>query len=108
IPGDPAYGAAPAAGSGYLRFDSSGKITNVGHDLAGNVTAAGTDTGTVTITPTNGAAAFTILPDFNEISGLDGEYTANAADQDGSPFGTLQSYAIGDDGTISGIFSNGV
>ncbi len=83
-----------ASGSGTLAFDASGKLTGA--------------TGSVTVTPANGAAPFTIKPDFGGVSQLAGEYTTNALEQDGFPLGALQSYAIGEDGTINGVFSNGM
>jgi flagellar hook protein FlgE len=46
---------------------------------------------------------------FNNISGLAAEKASLAASrQDGSPPGTLTSYVIGEDGSIRGVFSNGV
>ncbi len=47
--------------------------------------------------------------DFSSISGLAGSTASLAASrQDGSPPGTLNSYVIGEDGTIRGVFSNGI
>ena len=89
-------GAPSTAGgpnSGTISFDSAGKVTGW--------------TGTVDLAP-GGAAPFTITPSFKDISQLSGEYTANAVGQDGFPFGTLQSYSIGEDGLVTGIFSNGL
>lgn len=89
-----AYSTAGGANSGQLSFDSAGKLT------------AGT--GTIGITPSGGAAPFTVTPDFAQLSQLSGDATANVIGQDGFALGTLQSYAIGEDGTVSGIFSNGL
>lgn len=47
--------------------------------------------------------------DFSDVSGLAADSSSlAAANQDGSAAGTLTSYNIGDDGTINGVFSNGV
>lgn len=47
--------------------------------------------------------------DFSSVSGLATESATLAASrQDGSPPGTLTSYVIGEDGTVRGVFSNGV
>ncbi len=47
--------------------------------------------------------------DFKQISGLAAERASLAASrQDGSPPGVLTSYVIGEDGTIRGVFSNGI
>ena len=88
------FSAPGAAGSGTLAFDASGKLT------AAN--------GSLTVTPANGAAPFTITPDFGGVSQLAGDYTTNALEQDGFSLGALQSYAIAEDGTVTGVFSNGM
>src|SRR5690606_24680855 len=47
--------------------------------------------------------------DFSQLSGLAQEKSSLAASrQDGSAAGTLSSYIIGEDGTIRGVFTNGV
>ena len=47
--------------------------------------------------------------DFTQVSGLAAEVaTVAATRQDGSSAGTLSSFIIGEDGTVRGIFSNGV
>jgi len=47
--------------------------------------------------------------DFKNLSGLAGDKATIAASrQDGSPPGVLTSYVIGEDGTIRGVFSNGI
>ncbi|MCY2975586.1 MAG: flagellar hook-basal body complex protein [Planctomycetota bacterium] len=47
--------------------------------------------------------------DFSSISGLAAEKATLAASrQDGSPPGKLTSYVVGGDGTIRGVFSNGI
>jgi flagellar hook protein FlgE len=47
--------------------------------------------------------------DFNNLSGLAADKASIAASrQDGSPPGVLTSYVIGEDGTVRGVFSNGI
>jgi len=47
--------------------------------------------------------------DFKQLSGLAAERASLAASrQDGSPPGVLTSYVIGEEGTIRGVFSNGI
>ncbi len=47
--------------------------------------------------------------DFSKVSGLaTSEASLAASRQDGSPPGTLTSYVIGEDGTVRGVFSNGI
>ncbi|TFC96615.1 MULTISPECIES: flagellar hook protein FlgE [Cryobacterium] len=64
-------------------------------DLAGNLTA----TGPLTV---NG-----VLVDLTGLSGQAGITTATASSQNGSAAGTLQSFTLGKDGTLVGLFSNG-
>ena len=66
-----------------------------------------------TFTPPGGAAALTFSVDFgttgaaNSLTQFGGSSTAAAISQDGSTTGYLRSFAISDDGVVSGVFSNG-
>jgi len=68
---------------------------------------------TFTMTGRNGATDTTFTVDFGKAGGAQGltqfggASTAAALSQDGAPTGYLRSFGIGDDGTVSGIFSNG-
>jgi flagellar hook protein FlgE len=84
-----------AVGTGLIRFDSEGKVISVTQD-------------SVTINRDNVASdtlEFTL--DFSGVSGLasDSLLTASA---DGCAPGTLSSFIIGEDGIITGVFSNGM
>lgn len=90
--------------TGTLEFDSSGKI----------VTTKSADSATpaITITPasTVGTAAFTDTLNFTGLSTYNASSTTDSSIivvTDGCPAGTLQSEAIGSDGTITGTYSNG-
>lgn len=78
-----------------LYFDASGKLI-------------GGTTQEITITPTNGAPPFTVTLDLAQITSLAADSVVQPVYQDGFPPGTLQEFAIGIDGTIQGIFSNGL
>ena len=85
-------------GNGTLTFDSVGKL------------AASTGT-SVNIDRNNTGAKtpLTLKLDFGSMSSLtsrDSELVETT--QDGSPIGTLTSFSIGTDGTITGTFSNGL
>lgn len=88
--------------SGYVEFDSSGKIITT--DSTNYNTAP-----TLTLTPTTaGTAAFDITMDLSGIS----TYTSNSTSKvtgtvDGYEAGELQSLSISSDGTIIGTYSNG-
>ena len=78
-----------------LYFDGQGKLV-------------GTTTQQITITPTNGAPPFTVDLDLSQITSLAAESIVQPVYQDGFPPGTLQEFTIGIDGTIQGVFSNGL
>lgn len=93
-------GQAPtnASGTGTLVFDST-----TGALLSGSPA-------TVTVTPdaATGIAPFDVNMDFGAFSQLATESQIQAANQNGYTPGTLQSFSIGADGLISGIYSNGL
>jgi len=78
-----------------LYFDGQGKLV-------------GTTTQQITITPTNGAPPFTVELDLSQVTSLAAESIVQPVYQDGFPPGTLQEFTIGIDGTIQGVFSNGL
>jgi flagellar hook protein FlgE len=78
-----------------LYFDGQGKLV-------------GTTTQQITITPTNGAPPFTVNLDLSQVTSLAAESIVQPVYQDGFPPGTLQEFTIGIDGTIQGVFSNGL
>jgi flagellar hook protein FlgE len=81
----------------------------VSFDTAGNFVAATGNQLALDRTGTGAATPVTVTLDF---SGVNGQSTKVSnvimADQDGYPSGTLNSFAVGSDGTITGIFSNGL
>jgi len=89
-----ASGDAGAAGTGTINFDASGNTSGA--------------TGTISLTPGNGAAPQTITPDFSRLTQVAGDSNAAPSDQNGYPPGTLQSFGINQTGLITGIFSNGM
>jgi len=87
-----------AVGTGLIFFDGDGNFV-------------GTDNNTVTIqrrdVPSQSPLEFDL--DFTQLSGLAADDASlNASRQDGSGTGTLNSFIIGEDGVIRGVFSNGV
>ena len=90
-----ASGDAGASGSGTITFDATGKQSGA--------------TGTVTLTPTDGATASQpITPDFSGVTQIAGDSSASPTSQNGYAPGTLQSFSVDDTGAISGIFNNGL
>ena len=90
-----ASGDAGAAGSGTISFDSTGKQTAA--------------TGTITLTPTDGAATGQVVtPDFTALTQISGSSSASPTTQNGFGPGTLQSFGVDQTGAVTGIFNNGL
>ena len=87
-----------ALGNGTLTFDNNGKL------IASTTTSVNIDrTGTGAATP------LSFKLDFGSMTQLTGQNsTLVMTRQDGSAIGTLDSFSIGADGTISGSFTNGL
>lgn len=84
------------AGGGTLTFDGDGNL------VSGSPS-------TITITPAGGGApAFPVELDFGRMVQLSNETTIQSAGQNGFPPGSLQGFSIGVDGTITGLFTNGL
>ena len=99
--------------AGVLLFDGGGQLVNVGNVTGGGVfTASAGDIVSVPIALFTGAAIpttpldFTI--DFSLVTELADLSDVTLSNQDGFPRGVLESFAIGENGTITGAFSNGL
>jgi flagellar hook protein FlgE len=91
-------GNSISVGNGVLTFDGNGNFIS-----ATNSTIAIDRLGIPSVSPLE----FDI--DFSAMSGLATPNASMAASrQDGSPPGKLSSYVIGEDGSIRGVFSNGI
>jgi flagellar hook protein FlgE len=114
---------AAGGNTGYIFFDQNGQFINTS-SLANGVAAANvhiagaqpnTTAGNQLVVSSWGAAdgATTTTPggaiglDFANLSALAGSTTANTISQNGYPAGILSNISVGQDGTISGSFSNG-
>lgn len=93
-------------GSSPTGDHSSGSNTRLYFDSSGQLIGGGTQQ--ITVTPTNGAQPFTVSLDLSQVTSLASESVVQPVSQDGFPPGTLQQFAIGVDGVIHGIFSNGL
>lgn len=63
---------------------------------------------TVTVPGTAGAPAFTINMDFANVGQLSTTSSVAVSNQNGYPPGSLNSFSIGNDGLITGLFTNGL
>jgi flagellar hook protein FlgE len=90
-------GAGTVLGDGTLTFDSTGALVNV----TGN-TISIDRAGTGAQTP------MTITMNFGSVTQLAGTTSDLVmSQQNGSPIGTLSSFSVGTDGTITGSYTNG-
>lgn len=94
--GTTSLGSSGTSGNQKLFFDAQGKLLNP--TALGNVTV-----------PANGASAsFNIGLNFGSLSQLAADTQVQVSNQDGHAAGSLDGFAIGNDGTIVGIFTNGL
>jgi flagellar hook protein FlgE len=94
----PLSGSNIAVGSGTLSFDGNGNFISASNSV-------------VSIDRFNmpSVSPLQFQLDFSNMSGLATPTASLAASrQDGSPPGVLNSFLIGEDGTIRGVFSNGI
>lgn len=90
--------ATIAVGTGLLYFDGEGNFVS-----ATNTTVSVNRHGVASASPE------TFDLDFTAVSGLAADRSSLAVSrQDGSAAGTLTSFSIGEDGVITGVFSNGI
>ncbi|MCU1606383.1 MAG: flgE [Modestobacter sp.] len=75
-------------------------------DAAGNLTPP-TDA-TLKFAPRNASWPAPVTLDMSKLTQYGGKTTVTATEQDGSAMGTLQSFALSNDGTITGVYSNGL
>jgi len=89
-------------GTGVLSFDTEGNLLTVSNP---SVSIDRINTGAVT--PMNVNLKFS--DPFATVTSLtDSSSQIAARNQDGSQIGTLEDFSVGEDGTISGVFSNGL
>lgn len=94
---DPATGAQIAVGTGILTFDGNGNLVSVTNDTA-----------SIERRHVASASPLEFKFDFSKLSGLATSTSSLAVTrQDGSAPGVLNSFIVGEDGLIRGVFSNG-
>jgi flagellar hook protein FlgE len=114
----------PTANSGYIFFDQNGQYINTsstpnaGAGTVGTIGAPSAAQGDLLSIPVTGAgpvgwpsgdnaAAASIGLDFSQMASLSTTPTASVLNQNGYAAGTLSNFTIGQDGTITGSFTNG-
>ena len=89
-------GSSSSTGNQPLYFDANGNLLNP------------TALGAITVPASGGASGTNINLNFSSITQNSGSSAVQALSEDGAPAGSLQSFTIGTDGTITGVFSNGL
>lgn len=103
--GDNTSGTGVALGTGLIQFDENGRIEDPG-SFQISVDRNGTGAATPLTIDMDFKSALGSVTAFKNPS-ASGTSTLLMAFQDGAPAGTLQAYTVGDDGVITGSFSNG-
>lgn len=122
-------GTTPTQSTGYIFFDQNGQFINTSSQV--NPATPATDVHTIGSAPSaldgnllsipattagppatgwpngDGAIASAVGLDFSGMSSLSGSSTANVLAQNGFPPGVLSNISVGQDGTITGSFTNG-
>ncbi len=91
-------GSSADTGNEPLFFDANGQLK----------TTLGTAFNKATIPGGAGAPAFPVDIDFSKIGQLKTDTQVNVQDQNGFPPGSLKGFSIGNDGVITGLFTNGL
>lgn len=119
LPATDYSGAAPAAITGTMTFDSNGNLTQIQPSAAATPSTVGTAAGDVSSLNLgfNGLAdgASNLNIQWNllgsggtpTISQVDTASAVSATNQNGYPSGQYQSFTIGSDGTVTARYSNG-
>jgi len=95
-----------SVGGNVIADSKTGDYKPLFFDNTGNAISAQSQK--VPFTPTSGAKPMSIDLNFTSLTQLAGDSSAAVTAQDGFAVGTLQSFAISQDGLISGVFSNGL
>jgi flagellar hook protein FlgE len=101
-PAGTAYSITGANLGNFVHATGTNPNVNAGNEL--NVESWGTGAGNNAQAPTGPDA---IGLDFSNNASLAGSYGANVISQNGYAAGTLDNITIGDDGTVTGAFTNG-
>ena len=96
---------------GVINFDETGRVKDQGSISGNSISDVDWNTAVRYIkfdAGRSGDGTVKIKVDLNDITQFSGEFSAAVDYQDGYPFGSLESFAIDENGEIVGTFSNGV
>ncbi len=104
LPSEP--GITITNNTGIMEFDSDGKITAGSSGVIGlNFASLGADDATITLDFTGESFEKDVMEGVTQYGST---YTTKGYYQDGYGMGVLNDFAAGKDGTITGVYSNGV
>ncbi len=102
----PAPGAVTGGGSGYVTFDTDGRLETFAY--SGGASSFQFDPGSGATAPVDLQLDSGLLGDINGLSQFASPSNAVASAQDGYPMGNLQDISVDSRGVITGYFTNGV
>jgi flagellar hook protein FlgE len=102
----PAPAVVTGGGSGYVTFDSDGRLETFAYSGGGN--SFQFDPGSGATAPVDLQLDSGLLGDINGLSQFASPSNAVASAQDGYPMGNLQDISVDSLGVITGYFTNGV
>jgi len=102
----PAPGVVTGGGSGYVTFDTDGRLETFAYN--GGANSFQFDPGSGATAPVDLQLDSGLLGDINGLSQFASPSNAVASAQDGYPMGNLQDISVDSLGVITGYFTNGV
>ncbi len=102
----PAPGAVTGGGSGFVTFDTDGRLETFAYN--GGANSLQFDPGSGATAPVDIKLDSGALGDINGLSQFASPSNAVASAQDGYPMGNLQDFSVDSRGVITGYFSNGI
>jgi flagellar hook protein FlgE len=102
----PAPGAVTGGGSGFVTFDTDGRLETFAYN--GGANSLQFDPGSGATAPVDIQLDSGALGDINGLSQFASPSNAVASAQDGYPMGNLQDFSVDSLGVVTGYFSNGI
>lgn len=102
----PEPGAVTGGGSGFVTFDTDGRLETFAY--SGGANSLQFDPGSGATAPVDLRLDSGLLGDINGLSQFASPSNAVASAQDGYPMGNLQDFSVDSRGVITGYFTNGI
>lgn len=102
----PAPGAVTGGGSGFVTFDTDGRLETFAYN--GGANSMQFDPGSGATAPVDIKLDSGVSGDINGLSQFASPSNAVASAQDGYPMGNLQDFSVDSRGVVTGYFTNGI